>query len=53
MQIRNLLNSATRLISLVGAAGNAAAAAQYGRQPRAQALEKLGIDPKHYRQIVR
>ena len=29
-----------RLISLVGAAGNAAQAAQYGRQPRTQALEK-------------
>lgn len=53
MRIRKLFNSATRLMSLVGAAGNAAAAAQFGRKPRNQTLETLGIDPEQYRQIVR
>jgi adenylosuccinate lyase len=48
---RNLFQTATRLISLVGAAGNAAAAAHFGRQPRNQTLEKLGIDPEKYRKI--
>jgi hypothetical protein len=48
---RDLFQSATRLMSLVGAAGDAAAAAHFGRQPRKQTLEKLGIDPDQYRQI--
>lgn len=53
MRIRNLFHNATRLISLVGAAGTAAAAAQDGRRPRNQTLEQLGMDPEHYRQIAR
>ncbi len=52
MQIhRNFYRSATRLFSLVGAAGSAAAAAESGRRPNNKALEILGIDPEQYRQI--
>jgi adenylosuccinate lyase len=48
-----LLSTAARLLTLFGAAGNAAAAAEFGRQPRNRTLEVLGIDPEHYRQIRR
>ena len=50
---RNLFRNATRLIALFGAAGNAAAAAEFGRRPRNRTLETLGIDPEQYRQIGR
>lgn len=49
----SLLQNATRVLSLFGAAGTAASAAQLGRQPRSRALETLGIDPEHYRRIGR
>jgi adenylosuccinate lyase len=48
---RTFLHSAAQFLSLFGAAGNAAAAAQFGRQPAHRTLETLGIDPEHYRQI--
>jgi len=47
------LQSTTRLLSLFGAAGTAAAAAHSGRQPTRRVLEMLGIDPEQYRQIGR
>lgn len=50
---RNFFHSATRLFALFGAAGNAAAAAEFGRRPGNRTLETLGIDPEQYRQIGR
>jgi hypothetical protein len=49
----SLLQNATRILSLFGAAGTAASAAEFGRQPRRGTLETLGIDPEHYRRIGR
>ena len=50
---RNLFDHASRLVALFGAAASAAAAAEAGRRPHNRALETLGIDPAHYRQIGR
>lgn len=48
---RTLFSTAARLLTLFGAAGNAAAAAEFGGKPRNRTLEVLGIDPEQYRQI--